>query len=329
MSRTQSSSPAPPASSAATCSTCSSTRRSTIVGWQRARATRAAWSPTAARARGGRRDARSRGGRRRGGREIAARRSSITWPASRTSATRGSTPARRSRATSSAPHHLLRGAARRRLARACSSPARRSSTSRIDRAITETRRDRRRTARTAPASSRRRCWRSGPGKMTGCRCCHAGVQSHRPAAGSVVLGAAASRGRSRGSKPAAMPPVLRWATSTPQARPHRRARHGAGVPGDDGAARPGMPYNVCAGQPVADSRRCSTCSAHGARLPITVEQDRRHFRPHDMPLVARRPSQLTADTGWAPQIPLPTDRRRPWLTCWSLAQVVDAGVAAG
>ena len=39
-------------------------------------------------------------------------------------------------------------------------------------------------------------------------------------------------------------------------------------------------------------------------MPIAIEQDPARFRPNDTPLVLGDRSRLTADTGWAPQIPL-------------------------
>ena len=105
MASSPSSSPARPGSSAATCSSCST---SDDVADRRA-GSGPGTEPLVqrhARALGHRRDARSRRGGR-GDRRRSSRRRSITWPACRTSATRGRTRARPSRATCSRTHHLF------------------------------------------------------------------------------------------------------------------------------------------------------------------------------------------------------------------------------
>ncbi|MFA5911428.1 MAG: GDP-mannose 4,6-dehydratase [Vicinamibacterales bacterium] len=69
------------------------------------------------------------------------------------------------------------------------------------------------------------------------------------------------------------------------------------------SARPGVPYNVCSGRPVAVKDLLQLFIAH-ARVPIRVEQDPARFRPNDTPLLLGDRARLEADTGWSPQIPL-------------------------
>ena len=69
------------------------------------------------------------------------------------------------------------------------------------------------------------------------------------------------------------------------------------------SATPGVPYNVCSGQPVAIQELVDLFRSR-ARVPITIEQDPAKFRPNDTPLLAGDASKLKADTGWSPQIPL-------------------------
>jgi len=69
------------------------------------------------------------------------------------------------------------------------------------------------------------------------------------------------------------------------------------------SARPGVPYNVCAGKPVAIQELVDLFRAR-ARSVITVEQDPSKFRPNDTPLLAGDATQLETDTGWSPRIPL-------------------------
>ena len=68
-------------------------------------------------------------------------------------------------------------------------------------------------------------------------------------------------------------------------------------------ARPGVPYNVCSGQALAIRTLVTTFLAR-ARVPIAIEQDPARLRPNDTPLVLGDRSRLTADTGWAPEVPL-------------------------
>ena len=91
----------------------------------------------------------------------------------------------------------------------------------------------------------------------------------------------------------------------PAARHHRRARHGARVPRDD-ASRPrrAVPYNICTGRAVLDSRRWSNCSWRGRASAIAIVQDPSRLRPNDMPVVVGDHARLTRDTGWTPAVPL-------------------------
>ena len=68
-------------------------------------------------------------------------------------------------------------------------------------------------------------------------------------------------------------------------------------------ARPGGPYNVCSGHALAIRTLVDTFLAR-ARVPIAIEQDAARLRPNDTPLVLGDHSRLTADTGWAPEVPL-------------------------
>ena len=69
------------------------------------------------------------------------------------------------------------------------------------------------------------------------------------------------------------------------------------------SARPGVPYNVCTGRALAIRTLVDTFLGR-SRVPIAVEQDPARFRPNDTPLVLGDRSRLTADTGWAPEVPL-------------------------
>jgi GDP-4-dehydro-6-deoxy-D-mannose reductase len=68
------------------------------------------------------------------------------------------------------------------------------------------------------------------------------------------------------------------------------------------SATPGVPYNVCSGNPVP-IRTLVDLMRSNARVPIAIAQDASRFRPNDTPLVLGDHSRLTRDTGWAPQIP--------------------------
>jgi GDP-4-dehydro-6-deoxy-D-mannose reductase len=68
------------------------------------------------------------------------------------------------------------------------------------------------------------------------------------------------------------------------------------------SAKPGTPYNVCAGTPVSIRSLVEAFRAR-ARVPIEIVQDPARMRPNDTPLILGDRSKLQADTGWAPQIP--------------------------
>ncbi len=100
-----------------------------------------------------------------------------------------------------------------------------------------------------------------------------------------------------------MPPVLRMGNLAPKrdimdVRDTVRAYRAMMA-----AARPGVPYNVCAGQPVAIQELVDLFRS-SARVPIAVEQDPSKFRPNDTPLLAGDATRLKTDTGWSPQVPL-------------------------
>ncbi|MBY0496212.1 MAG: GDP-mannose 4,6-dehydratase [Cyanobacteria bacterium] len=69
------------------------------------------------------------------------------------------------------------------------------------------------------------------------------------------------------------------------------------------SAKPGVPYNVCSGNPITIRTLVDLMRAN-ARVPITIAQDPSRLRPNDTPLVLGDHSRLTRDTGWSPQIPL-------------------------
>lgn len=69
------------------------------------------------------------------------------------------------------------------------------------------------------------------------------------------------------------------------------------------SARPGTPYNVCSGRPVAVRDLLHLFIQH-ARVPIRVEQDPTRFRPNDTPLLLGDVTRLHDDTGWSPEITL-------------------------
>ncbi len=68
-------------------------------------------------------------------------------------------------------------------------------------------------------------------------------------------------------------------------------------------AKPGVPYNVCSGTPVA-IRTLVDLFISKARVPIEVTQDPSRLRPNDTPMVLGDRTRIQADTGWSPQIPL-------------------------
>jgi GDP-4-dehydro-6-deoxy-D-mannose reductase len=69
------------------------------------------------------------------------------------------------------------------------------------------------------------------------------------------------------------------------------------------SARPGVPYNVCAGNPVSVRTLVRTLVS-AANVPVRIVQDPAKLRPNDVPLVLGDHARLTADTGWTPQFPL-------------------------
>ena len=69
------------------------------------------------------------------------------------------------------------------------------------------------------------------------------------------------------------------------------------------SARPGVPYNVCSGRPLAIRTLVETFLAR-AKVAIRIAQDPARFRPNDTPLVLGDHSRVTADTGWVPQTPI-------------------------
>jgi GDP-4-dehydro-6-deoxy-D-mannose reductase len=69
------------------------------------------------------------------------------------------------------------------------------------------------------------------------------------------------------------------------------------------SARPGVPYNVCSGRAVRIGDLVDLFRAR-ARTTITIEPDPSRMRPNDVPVLYGSHARLTADTGWAPQIPL-------------------------
>jgi GDP-4-dehydro-6-deoxy-D-mannose reductase len=69
------------------------------------------------------------------------------------------------------------------------------------------------------------------------------------------------------------------------------------------SAKPGIPYNVSSGTAIK-VRTLVELLTSKARVPVAIEQDPSRLRPNDTPLVLGDHSRLTADTGWAPQIPL-------------------------
>lgn len=68
---------------------------------------------------------------------------------------------------------------------------------------------------------------------------------------------------------------------------------------------PGRTYNVCSGRAVSMQHLLDGLRAH-IRVPVTVEPDPARMRPADTPLVLGDRARLTAETGWAPEIPFET-----------------------
>jgi GDP-4-dehydro-6-deoxy-D-mannose reductase len=68
------------------------------------------------------------------------------------------------------------------------------------------------------------------------------------------------------------------------------------------AATPARPYNVSSGRAVSIGALVETFVARAHR-PVRIVQDPSRFRPNDVPLLVGDHGRLSADTGWAPQIP--------------------------
>ena len=65
------------------------------------------------------------------------------------------------------------------------------------------------------------------------------------------------------------------------------------------AARPGVPYNVCAGRAVS-IRALLEGLVSRCRVRVRVVQDPARMRPNDVPLLVGSFARLEADTGWRP-----------------------------
>lgn len=65
----------------------------------------------------------------------------------------------------------------------------------------------------------------------------------------------------------------------------------------------GRIYNVCSGRALVMQVLVDALVAR-ARVPVRLEQDPARMRPSDTPVILGSRSRLTADTGWAPSIPL-------------------------
>jgi GDP-4-dehydro-6-deoxy-D-mannose reductase len=68
------------------------------------------------------------------------------------------------------------------------------------------------------------------------------------------------------------------------------------------SATPGRPYNVCSGRELS-IRALVEAFVTRARTSVEVVQDPALVRPNDAPLLVGDHGQLTAQTGWQPQIP--------------------------
>ena len=67
--------------------------------------------------------------------------------------------------------------------------------------------------------------------------------------------------------------------------------------------RPARPYNVCSGQAYR-MRELLDALVRLSRVSIDVQLDPARLRPSDHPLIAGDRSRITAETGWAPEIPI-------------------------
>ena len=101
----------------------------------------------------------------------------------------------------------------------------------------------------------------------------------------------ASRGRSRSSKPDGRSRCSTLGNLEPEARSDRRARHRARLRGDDGARAPASRYNVCSGRALADRRagRTRSCAVAQPRY-----QRRRRIRRCFGRTIHRCSSAITA-----------------------------------
>ena len=231
-------------------------------------------------------------------------RRSITWPACRTSATRGSTRARRSRATCSPPHHLFEAiAAAPGCSRGCSS-ASSATVYTPDRS-----RDHRgrsgsaRTVRTAPASSRRRWSAARAWEDDGIPGLIARAFNHIGPRQSPAFVAPSLARQIALIEAGRLPPVLKVGNLEPKrdlmdvrdtVRAYRAMMQ---------SAPPGVPYNVCTGRAIAD--RGPGRHVPGTRaVPIRIEQDPARFRPNDTPLVLGDRTRLDRRHRVVPEIPL-------------------------
>ena len=88
------------------------------------------------------------------------------------------------------------------------------------------------------------------------------------------------------------------------------------------AAKPGVPYNVCSGTPVA-IRTLVDLFASKARVPVEIRQDPSRLRPNDTPIVLGDRSRIKHDTGWEPEIPL-EQTVDDLLSYWRSAIALDA-----
>jgi GDP-4-dehydro-6-deoxy-D-mannose reductase len=66
---------------------------------------------------------------------------------------------------------------------------------------------------------------------------------------------------------------------------------------------PRRPYNVCSGRAYS-MRRLLDILLSLARVSVRIEVDPARLRPSDHPLILGSHARLTADTGWAPVIPI-------------------------
>ena len=66
---------------------------------------------------------------------------------------------------------------------------------------------------------------------------------------------------------------------------------------------PRRPYNVCSGWTYS-MRALLDILLSFARVRLRVETDPGRLRPSDTPVVHGSHARLTAETGWAPQIPI-------------------------